>query len=1568
MANLSEDIQCAGSDTRPPMLDMTDFASWQQCIRLYCKGKENGVNILKSIDKGPFHMGTFRETLTEGDEGALHLGPERPRVYSNLSPEEKERFVMAVKLNRGLRDSKYDQLYAYLKQHEAHANQNKMMLDRFTQHTVDPLALMSNVLHQQGTSAAGYEGAQNRVRNTNPGQARQIKCYNCNGIGHITRNYTQPKRPYNLEYFKDKMLLMQAQENGADEYDAFNSDVDEAPTELTVFMANLSSVDPVYDKAGPSYDLDILFEVHDHDNYQDAIYELHGVHEMHDHVQPNCVVNSNAKDTSDSNMISYDQYVKDNAESVVQNNVSSVPYDAPLMIINEMHEQTAQCVFVNAHTKVVDASLTAKLVIYREQVELYERRAKFELTVREQKIEEKLRIVIIDHNIKEEILKKEHHSVKIQVNYTINHNKSMVEEVTSLKKDFKQKENKYLEEVLDMKALKEKEIVKSNHARVLVHDSEDTLEIAETTQKQMNEKMKDLQCVKKKDLIKMKAEGLKEQTPTLRPIKVLMVYPLNTPATLVPKEMKEVFDQMEAEVDQQAVDKKCDEIERKNLLIEHENLIAECLNFMKKFIRTIRFGNDHFGVIMGYGDYVIGDSVISKAEAVATACFTQTDLSFTLIIIKPHMSCEDLRKLQPTTDIGIFIGYAPSRKGYKIYNKRTRRIMKTIYVQFDELTKPMTPVQLAPYVPLINKELEILFQLMFDEYLEPPCVERPVSPFTAVPVLFISAGTPSSTTIDQDAPSLSHLPSSSTLQSPCLHHGVAAGSTRIEENPLAPVDNDPFVNVFALEPSFEASTSEDAMLVANEYRQKEGIDFKESFAPVSRIEAIRIFIANASSKNMAIYQMDVKTAFLNGELKEEVYVSQPEGFVDPDHPTLVNQKVLLNQRGEKGVVELYFVMTDYQLADIFTKALLRELFEFLLPHLDKMADENVPAPTLLGILDLMRQKNKRMKQKGLIRHYGILQKMEDSTLYAKEGNKINIKDFLKRFEITPIDQAHQFVSPSSGDAIMNFINELGYTEERIILHCLLAKHNRRITAKKEGKKKPTTAKQPKPKPANEKSSKPAPVPKPRATKEKLAKPSPVKPSKMGKMSLESFQAQSQAHVGSVTIQEPVAKATRPLPVFEGKDQFILQRQTPTKEEGSTGPSTQAQDDTSANIVYESSFPADAKTCAVSNKTTSGGDTGILQIDEDQGKDADNQVNLEEKTVKLDQCQAGSDPSKVLKSRPLLEQEFMEEDQAVPDPGVSHVAHVGPNPKPTHEEFMANVYFDVHGSLKLPVDKHVSLEEPLSSSRTLSSMKNLDDAYTFGDYSNNAYNNNPSTSTSSTTKSTLDSKLAACIATLEQKLAAFDKKSKTLDNTTQNLGSKVFTLELQDLPHKINQTVNTVVKEAVHIALQDQLRDRFRELPETDMKEILQQRMFESDSYKSLPQHVALYEALEVYMKRANKDEFLAEKDKSRKRRRNDQDPPPPPLDSDLSKKRRHDLGASGSSRHQSTCHSEQPVKDVPITDNVNASDSEDTNTVHLPKLKTRLDWMKPILEEDRPATPEPDWVIPPNALFELENN
>ncbi|GKF91225.1 hypothetical protein Tco_0274926, partial [Tanacetum coccineum] len=103
------------------------------------------------------------------------------------------------------------------------------------------------------------------------------------------------------------------------------------------------------------------------------------------------------------------------------------------------------------------------------------------------------------------------------------------------------------------------------------------------------------------------------------------------------------------------------------------------------------------------------------------------------------------------------------------------------------------------------------------KYMEPPRVERPLSPAPAVSVPFNSAGTPSSTTIAQDAPSPSHSPSSLAFQSPSLHKGVAADATLMEDNPFAPVDNHPFINVFAPKPSSEVSSSEDLSSAESPY-------------------------------------------------------------------------------------------------------------------------------------------------------------------------------------------------------------------------------------------------------------------------------------------------------------------------------------------------------------------------------------------------------------------------------------------------------------------------------------------------------------------------------------------------------------------------------------------------------------------------------------------------------------------------------------------------------------------------------------------------------------------------------
>ncbi|GJU35431.1 retrovirus-related pol polyprotein from transposon TNT 1-94 [Tanacetum coccineum] len=389
------------------------------------------------------------------------------------------------------------------------------------------------------------------------------------------------------------------------------------------------------------------------------------------------------------------------------------------------------------------------------------------------------------------------------------------------------------------------------------------------------------------------------------------------------------------------------------------------------------------------------------AEAVATACYTQNrsmirrrhgktpyellhdkppDLSYLHVfgaLCYPTNDSENLGKLQPKADIGIFIGYAPTKKAFRIYNRRTRRIIETIHVDFDELTAmasehsssgpalhEMTPVTISsglvpnppsstPFVPPSRSDWDLLFQPMFDESLNPPPyvdlqapeVIAPI-PEVVAPEHAVSTGSPSSTTVDQDAPSPSNSHTTQETQTPIISHDVEEDNHDIE---VAHMGNDPYFGIPIPEVTSDQSSSSDVIHTivpldhqVFEHNNKwtkdhpleniivEPKNYKDALTQACWIEAMqeelyefkrlevwelipppnKAFVVSlkwiykvkldelgeankdlsrvcCSPLTWSVYQMDVKTAFLNGNLREEVYVSQPDGFMDKDNPNHV---------------------------------------------------------------------------------------------------------------------------------------------------------------------------------------------------------------------------------------------------------------------------------------------------------------------------------------------------------------------------------------------------------------------------------------------------------------------------------------------------------------------------------------------------------------------------------------------------------------------------------------------------------------------------------------------------------
>ncbi|GJS55405.1 retrovirus-related pol polyprotein from transposon TNT 1-94 [Tanacetum coccineum] len=724
MSSMQEDIQCAGSDTRPPMLDRTDFESWQQRIRLYCLGKDNGENIMKSIKEGPFQMGTVSDVITGGTEGAVQQGPVRARVLNDLSAEEKERykadiratnillqgipkdiyslinhytdakdiwenvkmilegseltkddresqlydefehfrqikgetiqgyyvrftklindmrnikmtmsrmqlnskfvnnmlpewsrFITEVKLNRGLKESNCDQLYAYLKQHEVHANENRIMMERFGQPNNDPLALVSDASVQQYPTQSskspqsstepypsdnfqldsGSSSTENLIESLSNTLALLTQSYR----SHLPQTNNQLRASSNA---RNKAMVQDGKVVVQDVRGRYNATNQGRPFQRNNARGNGVAgnvggqnrggmINPGQAKPIKPNRLNDSALLQGQMLLMQALGEESGLDER----ISRCFCRGTGYQPLD------DDYVEDNEEPVVQCNASSVRNDALMSILDEMHEQGVQSRLANKPD--MDQSVQTVHMLCKPK-SFYD---------------EKNKVAIGYKNPLCLTRAKQAQSALYNVSCVL---------------------------------------VTTNHTPTVIHDSEDTREIAEITRNRMLLKMQSPLCVENKE----KATGKRPETiitktniqHSSKPISTLTVYPPNTPVKLVPrilptksqvkinlyvltqlftefdktcktritpsgitegergfeqtkrcyltevipffktlkehfvgvqtalfkevKEMKEIFDQMNNEVDKNTVDKQCAEIEKKNLLIENENLIVNCLS------------------------------------------------------------------------------------------------------------------------------------------------------------------------------------------------------------------------------------------------------------------------------------------------------------------------------------------------------------------------------------------------------------------------------------------------------------------------------------------------------------------------------------------------------------------------------------------------------------------------------------------------------------------------------------------------------------------------------------------------------------------------------------------------------------------------------------------------------------------------------------------------------------------------------------------------------------------------------------------------------------------------------
>ncbi|GJR62803.1 retrovirus-related pol polyprotein from transposon TNT 1-94 [Tanacetum coccineum] len=1045
--------------------------------------------------------------------------------------------------------------------------------------------------------------------------------------------------------------------------------------------------------------------------------------------------------------------------------------------------------------------------------------------------------------------------------------------------------------------------------------------------------------------------------------------------------------------------------------------------FVKLYRSSLVFGtrNDHFGTIMGYGDYVISDSVISRVYyveglrynlfSVGQFCDSDLEVAFRkhtcfirdldeVDLIKGScgtnlytISVEDMMRSSPIC----LLSKASKNKSW-LWHRRLNHLnfgtlndlackdlvrgLPRLKFENDHLYlacqlgksrkathKPKTintitevlhtlhmDLWLVPnsapaisYVPPTNKDLELLFQPMFDEYFETPTSDHQMPHVLAVPPPVIPTDPSVSISFDHDAPSGSHSPSSSTYQSSSIFELIRHQKLDIMADVNAPVEQAPAV------------------------------------APPTRIdEQILPHIRWVPIGKSNCY-LDAKKSQKQANLQDCGGHSEAYQLLQSVYRLFDNTSYL------------YSAITPVNNNKAFSSPRTQDTLINFVNDLGKTSGfERLRAPVLQILWGIINRAHidyaKRMWEEFTQSIHTFTEDKKNLAHHTQGKKKATlIHKFIQRPE-SPLHLPTE--EPILGYLKFSAKGTKGQASNEYLAGEEVSDPN--SPAPKPAKStKPKVTKQAKPVAPKVATKKPQPPPtKPKEKKQKQAKETtestpPAKRAKAGKVAKKRTLKRSQQLVDEfvdkgIPLTEPgfgdleadtqraIEESLKdahgaprgPLPpvVFRETDTVKFQPLPEVERKGKEKVGTEQ----AAQVLLNLQTP----------KKKSPAEQYIFQIAEQyifqrhisaptEPSESDEEVPPVVKSGALDEGQAGPNPG------------IQDEGQAGPNPGNDTMSqplstpgvHAGPNlehtdaeatdatsqPQPGQmdEEFTATAYPNIQENLKLTVDDPVIPEEPASSTRTLSSLQHLAKDFSFGfqffnDKPPEANNEKATadteaesmvsvtihqdtsvippmtspvidlvsvpdsptvhrplpttTAATATTTTTIittippppqpqqvssDSILLNHLGELEQHIADLVDANQALEERLDKHGSRLYRLENQDIPNQVSKAVDEIVTDAVDWAMHAPLRERFRDLPEADMKEILHNRMWESKSYQTHEDHMTLYEALEKSMARDNRDQLLSDLAEARKKKKKRQGspktpsgspphPPPPP--------------------------------------------------------------------------------------------